>query len=362
MSIPPIDTDVIRFLKRPRFPPVEEDEHEEEEDDDEDYNTAIIDGEEEEDDDEDDEEEEEIGEEENEDVEINDDVGGTRMATIGNDSEDVITEAQSRRSVSSSPSGSSSQQSVKLKCSEVLDCPTCCEPLKKPIYQCTNGHIACSSCCKKLKRKCPFCRSHIGDIRCRAMEKVLEASIVPCRNAVYGCRETISYGDQSSHEKRCVFIRCTCPLSHCNYTGSYSDLKQHARSSHSWDAENLIPFVFDAPQIFSMNLCKRKMTVFQEEKEGDLVVVQALKGSHGVYMTVSCIAPMAREVHELSCSLAKLNAYTTLKLGLMVKKIQKVEEQQEPKDDFMLIPSYMLSGDHMKMQICIGSEFKYVHI
>ncbi|KAL0801093.1 hypothetical protein Bca101_056269 [Brassica carinata] len=95
-----------------------------------------------------------------------------------------------------------------------------------------------------------------------------------------------------------------------------------------------------------MRLAKKKTTVFQEE--GDLVVVQSFKGAHGsVCVTVSCIAPMS------------LNAYITLKLGLMVKIILKVREQAELKDDFMFFPDYMLSGDHLKMQICIGSEYKY---
>lgn len=60
-------------------------------------------------------------------VEENEDVSATRMATIGNDFEDVITEAQSETPKSS--------QSVKLQSSDVLDCPTCCEPLMSTIYQ-----------------------------------------------------------------------------------------------------------------------------------------------------------------------------------------------------------------------------------
>lgn len=129
MSNPPRLPD-HRSPKRQRLPSVDEEE------DDEDYNAAS-DGEEDDDDGYSDASagEEEIAREEDEDVEIADDVDGTRMATIGNDVDDAITEAQSRRSVSSSPSSSSSQQCVKLKVSDVLDCPTCCEPLKRPIYQ-----------------------------------------------------------------------------------------------------------------------------------------------------------------------------------------------------------------------------------
>ncbi|XP_024008071.1 E3 ubiquitin-protein ligase SINA-like 5 isoform X2 [Eutrema salsugineum] len=206
-------------------------------------------------------------------------------------------------------------------------------------------------------------RLDIGDIRCRALEIVLEASIVPCRNTVHGCTETTSYDTQSKHEKVCIFVRCSCPLPNCSYIGSYTDVESHTRSVHSWDSDNFIPFVLDSPQIFSMNLRKQKTTVFQEEKKGDLIVVQAFKGSDGVYMTVSSISPLTPGLPNFSCSLAKLNSYTTLRLGLMVKKIQKVEEQLEKPDvSFMLIPTYMLSGDHLKLQICIGREYKYVHI
>ncbi|VVB02886.1 unnamed protein product [Arabis nemorensis] len=275
------------------------------------------------------------------------------MATIVN--EDLTTEQQSE-----SPKSS---QSVKLQSTEVLDCPTCCEPLTRPIYQCKNGHLACSSCCKKMNKTCSFCRSHIGDIRCRAMEKVIEASIVPCPNEKYGCKETTMYCNQSSHEKICIFVRCSCPVPNCNYVGSYPDLKRHACAAHYWDEG--VQFVFDRPMIIDMNLGKKMMVVLKEEKEGDLIVVQAFKGSEsqgGVYVTVNRMAPMTPSIRDFSCSLAKLNQYSTLRIGSMVKKIQKVSEQRHPKDDVMWIPPNMLSGNFWKMQICIGYGYKYIHI
>lgn len=94
-----------------------------------------------------------------------------------------------------------------------------------------------------------------------------------------------------------------------------------------------------------------------------MIVVQTFKRTNGgVCVTVSHIAPLSLGLRNLSCSLAKLNAYTTLRLGVMVKKIQKLREQEEPREDFLFIPDYMLSDNHLKMQICVGSEFKYVHI
>ncbi|CAA7030327.1 unnamed protein product [Microthlaspi erraticum] len=265
----------------------------------------------------------------------------------------------------SSSSSSSSPQSVKLKSSDVLDCPTCCEPLKKPIYQCSNGHVACSQCVTKVKNRCPFCRSHIGDIRCLVMEKIIEATIVPCKNAVYGCKETTTYGNQlSRHEELCGYIPCSCPLPGCDYTGSYTDLKSHGLSSHSWDKDNHTQFALDEPFMFTLNLGKGKVTVLREKNDGDLIVVRGFKKTHGLFVTVSCISPMTPGMRTYSCSLARLDAFTSLRLGLMVKKIQRVDEgEEEPKDGFLFIPSYMSDGNYyQKLQICIGREYKYVHI
>lgn len=63
--------------------------------------------------------------------------------------------------------------------------------------------------------------------------------------------------------------------------------------------------MFDTPLIFGMNLGTKNMVFFREEKEGDLIVVQAFKGSEGVYVTLNCIAPMAPGIRNLSCSLAR---------------------------------------------------------
>ncbi|PQQ07984.1 putative E3 ubiquitin-protein ligase SINA-like 6 [Prunus yedoensis var. nudiflora] len=72
---------------------------------------------------------------------------------------------------------------------EVLDCLICYEPLTIPVFQCENGHIACSSCCTKSKNKCPSCSMPIGYNRCRAIEKILESIRISCQNIKHGCKE-----------------------------------------------------------------------------------------------------------------------------------------------------------------------------
>ncbi|KAF8108235.1 hypothetical protein N665_0113s0024 [Sinapis alba] len=98
--------------------------------------------------------------------------------------------------ISQISSSKDSSLSVSLLDPDVLDCPICCEPLKVPIFQCDNGHLACSVCCTKVRNICPSCTLPVGYIRCRAMEKVIETSRVSCPNAKYGCKEKMLYGSQ----------------------------------------------------------------------------------------------------------------------------------------------------------------------
>ncbi|KAL5745107.1 hypothetical protein ACOSP7_026253 [Xanthoceras sorbifolium] len=116
---------------------------------------------------------------------------------------------------------------------EVLDCFICFDPLTIPVFQCENGHVACSSCCSKLGNKCPSSCSPIGHNRCRAIEKVLESVKVICANSKYGCKETMSYSQRDDHEKTCRHAPCLCPLSDCCFVGSSSQLYQHFIGRHN---------------------------------------------------------------------------------------------------------------------------------
>ncbi|GAB2288885.1 hypothetical protein Dimus_023192 [Dionaea muscipula] len=91
--------------------------------------------------------------------------------------------------------GDSSKSVVSLILSDrdVLHCPICLDPLTSPVFQCVDGHIACSSCCGKLENKCPSCRKEIGRIRCRAIEKVIDSVKINCCYADYGCKALVSW-------------------------------------------------------------------------------------------------------------------------------------------------------------------------
>lgn len=180
------------------------------------------------------------------------------------------------------------------------------------------------------------------------MEKVVEASRISCPNAKYGCKESTSYGNRSSHEKQCVFHPCPCPMRGCNYFGSYKHLYNHVRAKH---IEERIQFIWDISLTLEWDLNKT-FDVLQEEEDGELIVVQVYRKSHGLIVRVSCIAPL--EQGEFSCTLKFAVLGIELKQALVLRKIRKVRDKQ-PIYGFMLIPSYMLPSDgNLKMEICIS--------
>ncbi|XP_009103206.1 E3 ubiquitin-protein ligase SINA-like 10 [Brassica rapa] len=237
-------------------------------------------------------------------------------------------------------SSSTTPVSLTLLDPDVLECPICCEPLKIPIFQCENGHLACSQCCEKVKKICPSCKSPNGYSRCRAMERVIEACRVSCPNSKYGCKENTSFGNRSSHEKQCLFAPCFCPvpLNDCNYVGSDKNLRNHIRAKHK---DHVIPIVFDTPLTLVMG-SSEKIVCFQEKKDGELFVVQAFRKSYGLSVSVNCIAPSAHGHGRFSCCMdVIIDPCIKLKQAFTVREIQK-KIHEEPKDSFMLIPSHML--------------------
>ncbi|EOA34069.1 hypothetical protein CARUB_v10021568mg [Capsella rubella] len=240
----------------------------------------------------------------------------------------------------------------------LLDCPVCSNALTSSIFQCDNGHIACSSCCTKLRHICPSCTLPIGIYRCRIMEEVVKAIIVPCPNTKHGCTETFSYGKELVHEKKCVFSMCYCPAPNCNYRGLYKDLYIHFYRTHYSHMED--KFNCGRPNEAWLRI-NEKMVVLQELKisdDGPLVVVQCFNEPGGWYVTVNCIAPSAPGVGEYSFDL-KYQAPAGGEKQIMrfysseMNRIQKVSFQT-PEKDFMLIPHYFQDRrNSIKMTIWI---------
>ncbi|XP_006405877.2 E3 ubiquitin-protein ligase SINA-like 7 [Eutrema salsugineum] len=239
---------------------------------------------------------------------------------------------------------------------DVLDCPICFEPLNIPIFQCDNGHLACSSCCAELSDKCPSCTLPIGHIRCRAMESVLESILIPCQNATLGCAKKVSYGKVSTHEKECAFSLCSCPVLDCNYTGPYKDLYDHYRFTHlKGDSRQRADSMFKCGVSFSVQMnISDKILIKREGVKKLLFVVQCIKEPYGVYVTVSCIAPSASEGGEFSYDIfyKSEDGHIMTYQSPEVKRIRELSFQI-PQNNFMLIPHSFLRGDLLKMNVVI---------
>ncbi|XP_048566793.1 E3 ubiquitin-protein ligase SINA-like 7 [Triticum urartu] len=103
---------------------------------------------------------------------------------------------------------------------DTLECDICFLPFESQVFSCKNGHAACAKCCISMHRKCPSCSEPIGDLRCRAMEKILAGMTRPCRFKKHGCGETVRYTEARAHEEEaCLFAPHSCPFDGCAYRG-----------------------------------------------------------------------------------------------------------------------------------------------
>ncbi|KAK9112461.1 hypothetical protein Scep_019980 [Stephania cephalantha] len=127
----------------------------------------------------------------------------------------------------------SNSMSLVLGDPELLDCNICLEPLTPPVFQCKNGHIACSSCCSKYNNTCSYCSSPIGDIRCLIIEKFIDSIKLHCRYSSHGCKELLCYNQKSNHEETCICSPCKCPISDCNFLAPFEPLSRHIQGKHS---------------------------------------------------------------------------------------------------------------------------------
>ncbi|GAV75818.1 Sina domain-containing protein [Cephalotus follicularis] len=241
--------------------------------------------------------------------------------------------------------------SVTLTDPDVLDCCICYETLTVPVFQCDNGHIACSSCCTKLGNKCSICSLPIGYSRCRAIEKVLESVKVSCQNAKYGCPKHIFFSRKYDHEKTCICAPCSCPLTDCDFIGSFEQLCEHFRIIHR---NPPIPFVYDRMLPLVLNT-DSKFCVMMEEKDCILfiLIINQIE-LIGIESKVVCIAP--------PCSSRVFYYYIVTKSrgsSLIFQSCIKSMKAwvNDPLAPSLLVPSsFALSGGKFQLEVCIGRD------
>ncbi|CAK7338731.1 unnamed protein product [Dovyalis caffra] len=231
---------------------------------------------------------------------------------------------------------------------EVLDCPICCETLSIPVFQCENGHTACSSCSEKLLHKCPSCAMPIGYNRCRAIEKVLESLKTQCSNWRYGCKEDICFSKKYEHDKSCSHAPCTCPLSGCNFQGSSKQLYVHCRSKHLGELRG---FQFNAifPLFFTVN---DKFRVLHEDKEGVLFILNNRSDFLGNVITVSCMGPSSSKQGYFYELTAKAEG-SSIRFQSSTRNVQ-TRVDHPPSLGFLLVPNdFVGTYGQITLDICI---------
>ncbi|XP_065848660.1 E3 ubiquitin-protein ligase SINA-like 10 [Euphorbia lathyris] len=311
--------------------------------------------EEEEESSEEDEEEMEEGEE-GEEEEEEDSVGVTNQT--------ATSEPRSSNPLASTGSTGNGRIFLTLTDPEVLDCPICYESLTIPVFQCENGHIACTSCCKRIAHKCPSCLLPIGYNRCRAIEKVLESVKVPCQNLRYGCREMVNYSKKFEHEKMCNHAPYSCPVSSCKFVGSCKQLYQHFSSKHKGSA---VPLRFNAtmPLFFTLN---DKTLLLQEEKGVIFILNNREESPIGNVVSVNCIAPPSHKEGYFYEVTAKSEG-SNLRFQSFTKNIRKFDNNDIHPEEFLMVPrslfgSYgQISLDlHIRDYGVLGGSLQPAHI
>ncbi|XP_074308333.1 E3 ubiquitin-protein ligase SINA-like 10 [Silene latifolia] len=236
--------------------------------------------------------------------------------------------------------------SVILSDPDVLDCSICFEPLTVPVFQCDNGHIACSTCCNNLGNKCPSCCGKIGNNRCRAIEKVIESVKVSCCYIKNGCKETVSYCKKHEHEEKCSFAPCLCPFTSCLFRGSPRKLSHHMSKEHS---DLVVRFRYNS--IFSVSLgMSENFLVLQEEKDGIVFIL-----SHGNTVTLRCLHSGSSKVGfkydivlSKGCSSLKFQSSTHFSNGQL---------SMPPSVDYVMVPGYFYdTSGRLKLEICVWSK------
>ncbi|GMH30614.1 hypothetical protein Nepgr_032457 [Nepenthes gracilis] len=246
----------------------------------------------------------------------------------------------------------SNEISVILSDPKFLDCPGCLEPLTIPVFQCGDGHVACSACSTKFKNKCPSCTKKIGHNRCQAVEKVIESVKIRCCYVNYGCKEVVSYSKKQFHEKLCTYAPLGCPFAKCNFCYTSTMMSKHISLEHG---DFVVRFRYNS--IFPVSIHSGdKFLVLLEKSDG---VVFLLQISNSVFATNSSLIVKCL---ELSPEKGKFAYDLVMRSGINSLKFNSFtlcangQVGVPPRTDFVPIPDYFRCSSNLKVELCIWNK------
>ncbi|CAO2198777.1 unnamed protein product [Urochloa humidicola] len=187
--------------------------------------------------------------------------------------------------------GQGESSAKRLKCSievEAFCCDVCTKPLRPPIFQCTEGHIFCSSCCNKMpEEECGLSSGCTGTIaRSLGMEHAVQSILVDCCHAEHGCAEKTAYYDNYKHKVLCKLAPCKCPEPGCCFAGRVAEFLDHLTTHHKWSS---MPFQYWVP--FDLRIVEPGSHVLHCRNDGQLYLlsVQPAAEPNGLAVSLVCV-------------------------------------------------------------------------
>ncbi|CAL4951174.1 unnamed protein product [Urochloa decumbens] len=127
-----------------------------------------------------------------------------------------------------------------------LCCSLCSLPLKRPIYQCAVGHLACGGCRMKLRvnscRPCAAGGAASAYALCPGLDVFYGELHLPCPYETYGCKSYIPYYRAASHQSACEHAPCLCAEPGCAFAAPPRALLAHLAAAHAWPVHKIPRF------------------------------------------------------------------------------------------------------------------------
>ncbi|OEL20909.1 hypothetical protein BAE44_0018072 [Dichanthelium oligosanthes] len=124
-----------------------------------------------------------------------------------------------------------------------LCCSLCSLALKRPIYQCPVGHLACGGCRMKLQvnacRACGDRGAGSAYALCPGLDVFYGDLHLPCPYKPHGCRSYVPYYRAASHQSACEYAPCLCPEPGCAFAAPPRALLAHLAAAHFWPVHRI---------------------------------------------------------------------------------------------------------------------------
>lgn len=224
-----------------------------------------------------------------------------------------------------------------------LDCPICFDPLQLPLFQCINGHVACSACSAQLVGKCPVCSASVTS-RCIPFESVIRSNKAKCPYAKSGCAISLPHNKIATHVNKCMYAPCTCPIPDCNFRCEGFLLSRHMVAKHVSFKQMK---VFDHDQWFSVLVEKEQPFILQGINYVYVLLSRRIELS-GYAFWIAHLCASAEMSYELVVQSGDGN---TLNLKGTTKYVTNLDEEALP-EFFMYVPRNVFTfTGHLSVKI-----------